>query len=234
MKRAECRDGSTVSGGGKPRRNYPPARPSGCQPVSAGRETALSQSLPLATTGKLRATKLDSSGSAGSMEPAARRLATGPLSGARSGPLPVQAKPGGKIHRLHRRTSREQGLAAQLRWGWSGVWRGSDPNEGANAGVDSSAPHPTEKKGLSGGKRREGREVVPQNSLPPSEIFISVLILDLFKYLSTAKLYSVEWQDYQWIMNWKRHEGKRIGIIQGTVPHLSRGAEKNLEKPPLL
>jgi hypothetical protein len=65
---------------------------SGQQPGSARVETPVSQQKPKTTAGKCKVTDLDSSNSGGSMEPAARRSAPGPLSGARSAPLPAPVK----------------------------------------------------------------------------------------------------------------------------------------------
>jgi hypothetical protein len=65
---------------------------SGQQPGSAREETPVSQQKPKTTAGKRKATDLDSSDSGGSMEPAARRSAPGPLSGARSAHLPAPVK----------------------------------------------------------------------------------------------------------------------------------------------
>jgi hypothetical protein len=62
------------------------------QPGSDGGEATLSQNAPGATAGKRKANELDSSNSGGSMEPAARRPAPGPQSGAGSAPLSAQAK----------------------------------------------------------------------------------------------------------------------------------------------
>jgi hypothetical protein len=59
---------------------------------SAGGEATLSQKAPGATAGKRKANELDSSNSGGSMEPATRRPAPGPQSGAGSAPLSAQAK----------------------------------------------------------------------------------------------------------------------------------------------
>jgi hypothetical protein len=70
----------------------PTGLPSGRQLGSARWETSVSQKAPRATAGRRKANELDSSDSGGSMEPATRRPAPGPLSGAGSAPLPAQAK----------------------------------------------------------------------------------------------------------------------------------------------
>jgi hypothetical protein len=53
---------------------------------------ALLQTDPRASVGKRKANELDSSQSDGSLEPATRRPASGPMPGAGSAPLPTQAK----------------------------------------------------------------------------------------------------------------------------------------------
>jgi hypothetical protein len=53
---------------------------------------ALLQTAPRADVGKCKANELHSSDSVGSMEPATRRQAPGPMPGAGSAPLPTQAK----------------------------------------------------------------------------------------------------------------------------------------------
>jgi hypothetical protein len=58
------------------------AQGSGEQPGSAGEETSVSQREPKTAAGKRKATVLNSSNSGGSMGPAARHPAPGPLSGA--------------------------------------------------------------------------------------------------------------------------------------------------------
>jgi hypothetical protein len=97
----------------------PTGQPSGRQPGSAGGGGRLrSPRRPSrATAGKRKANELDSSDSGGSMEPATRRLAPGPLSGAGSAPLPAQAKESsaqGPVV-LPGRTSRVRRPATQLR-----------------------------------------------------------------------------------------------------------------------
>jgi hypothetical protein len=80
-KRREAEDAAKAKGSGE----RPTGQPSGRHPGSAGGETSVSQK---ATAGKRKANELDSSDSGVSMEPANRRPAPGPLSGAGSAPLP--------------------------------------------------------------------------------------------------------------------------------------------------
>jgi hypothetical protein len=68
------------------------AQGSGQQPGFSREETPVSQQKPETTAGKPKATELDSSNSQASTEPAARRRAPGPLSGAGSAPLPTPVK----------------------------------------------------------------------------------------------------------------------------------------------
>jgi hypothetical protein len=92
------------------------------------------------------------------MEPATRRPAPGPLSGAGSAPLPAQAK-GSSAQGLVVKPTTSTGEQAassgrQLSYAevgatYAGVVTGR-PVKGATAGVDSSSPLPT-KKGLPGG-----------------------------------------------------------------------------------
>jgi hypothetical protein len=87
-KRREAEAAAKAKGSGE----RPTGQPSGRQPGSAGGETSVPQKAPRATAGKRKANELDSSDLGGSMEPATRRPAPRPLSGAGSVPLPVQAK----------------------------------------------------------------------------------------------------------------------------------------------
>jgi hypothetical protein len=89
---------------------------------------------------------MDSSNFSGSMEPAARRSAPGPLSGAGSAPLPAPVKgktsTGEQAANSGRQLSYDEMCAV-----YAGVVAGL-PVKGANAGVDYWAPLPNKKRGL--------------------------------------------------------------------------------------
>jgi hypothetical protein len=139
----------------------PTGQPSGRQPGSAGGggETSVSQKASRATAGRRKANELDSSESGGPIEPATRLPAPGPLSGVGSAPLPAQAKGStaqGPVMKPTASTAEQAASSgrqlsyAEVGGTYAGIVTGR-PFKGASLGVDSSAPLPTKKRGLSGG-----------------------------------------------------------------------------------
>jgi hypothetical protein len=126
------------------------------QPGSAGGEATLSQKAPGATAGKRKANELDSSNSGGSMEPAARRPAPGPQSGAGSAPLSARAKGTFASTGEQAVNNGRQLSYAEVSVVYAGVVTGR-PEKGGNAGVDSSATLPTKNGAF--GEGTEGRDV---------------------------------------------------------------------------
>jgi hypothetical protein len=154
-KRREAAAAAKAKGSGE----RPTGQPSGRQPGSAEEETAVSQKAPLATAGKRKANEVDSSDSGGSMEPATRRPAPGPRSGAGPAPLPAQAKgryAQGPVVLPTASTGEQAAFSgrhlsyAEVGAAYARVVAGR-PVKGATARVDSSAPLPTKKRGLPGG-----------------------------------------------------------------------------------
>jgi hypothetical protein len=151
-----------------------------------GGEATLSQKAPGDTAGKRKANELDSSNSGGSMEPAARRPAPGPQSGAGSAPLSAQAKgtsaQGPVVQSFASTGEQAANNGRQLSYAemgavYAGVMAGRQV-KGANAGVDSSATLPT-KNGASG-EGKGGRDVessrrtLPETKSPRGEKDVTV------------------------------------------------------------
>jgi hypothetical protein len=146
--------------------------------LPGGGGNSVSLKAPRATAGKRKTFELDSSDSGGSMELATRRPAPGPLSGARSAPLPAQAKgcsAQGPVVLPTASTGEQAAFSgrqlsyAEVGAAYAGVVAGR-PVKGATAGVDSSEPLPT-KKGASqegkGGSDEKAFRGTPPVSNPP-------------------------------------------------------------------
>jgi hypothetical protein len=144
-KRREAEVAAKAKASGK----RPTGQHRGRQPGSAGGggENSVSQKAPRATARKRKANEFDSSDSGGSMEPATRCPAPGPLSGAGSAPLPAQAKGSSVQGPVVKSTAYtgEQAASGGRKLSYAEA-------EAAYAGVDSSAPLPAKK-----GSTREGK-----------------------------------------------------------------------------
>jgi hypothetical protein len=134
--------------------------------LGGGGEATLSQKAPGATADKRKANELDTSNSGGSMEPAARRPAPGPQSGAGSAPLSAQAKGTFACTGEQAVNNGRQISYAEMNAVYAGVVTGL-PVKGANAGVDSSATLPT-RNGASG-EGKGGRDVKSSSRNPPRD-----------------------------------------------------------------